>query len=452
MIAGCGGGSGGMTANAATTADESAAGVSASVSPADASQAPSAASPSASTAPTGPTYYLSPNGNDSSNGSASAPWRTIQKAANTVNAGDTVVLMDGTYTEGSIGFNRSGTSAKPITFKAQNKWKAIVASTAGCQPGFSINASYITVKDLTFAVAGSACGTYTSSNVHIRAWNTANPTPSSQSSGSAGFRADGLKLTGGLARSEGIKSNQDYTIIENVEADNALEIFNSKQSIIRNNNVTGQDQYGVSIFAKGGVRSAQIYNNVVHNKHNDGYGIYLGGYSCDTCFYDPSAKIEAYNSVAYNNVVINEGSGNLNALVFAGAKDSAFFNNVVIGGNVLTMEGGYNSGFRAPTTNPTLVNNIFMCQNKNAFSGTYSGTFKVDSNNFYNCSNVPAQTNAITGDPLLGANWTLQDNSPMRNRGAAVSFTGYNGESINVSLDKNGVARSAPWDLGIYNY
>ncbi|TCS31955.1 hypothetical protein EDC30_1131, partial [Paucimonas lemoignei] len=28
----------------------------------------------------------------------------------------------------------------------------------------------------------------------------------------------------------------------------------------------------------------------------------------------------------------------------------------------------------------------------------------------------------------------------------------YNGESINVSLDKNGVTRSAPWDLGIYNY
>ncbi|TCS31451.1 chondroitinase B-like protein, partial [Paucimonas lemoignei] len=405
-------------------------------------------------AATGPTYYLSPNGNDSNSGSASAPWRTIQKAANTVNAGDTVVLMDGTYTEGSIGFNRSGTAAKPITFKAQNKWKAIVSSTSGCQPGFSINASYITVKDLTFGIGGNSCSTYTSSNVHIRAWNTVNPTPSNPTSGSAGFHADGLKLTGGLARSEGIKSNQDYTIIENVEADNALEIFNSKQSIIRNNNVTGQDQYGVSIFAKGGVRSAQIYGNVVRNKHNDGYGIYLGGYSCDTCFFDPSAKIEAYNSVAYNNVVIND-SGHLNALVFAGAKDSAFFNNVVIGGGVVTMQGGYNTGFRANTTNPTLVNNIIICNGAQAHSGSYSGTYKVDSNNFYNCSGVPSQTNAVTGDPLFVANtsnWALQANSPARNRGAAVSFTGYNGESINVSLDKNGVTRSAPWDLGIYNY
>jgi hypothetical protein len=446
-IAGCGGGSGGMTANAATVTDASSTSVSPSASPAD-SQA------DAAQAATGPTYYLSPNGNDNNAGTASAPWRTIQKAANTVNAGDTVVLMDGSYQEGSIGFNRSGTAAKPITFKAQNKWKATVASTSGCQPGFSINASYITVKDLTFSVAGNACGTYTSSNVHIRAWNTVNPTPSNQTTGSAGFHADGLKLTSGLARSEGIKSNQDFTIIENVQADNALEIFNSKDSIIRNNTVTGQDQYGVSIFAKGGVRNAQIYNNVVRNKHNDGYGIYLGGYSCDTCFYDPSAKIEAYNSVAYNNVVIND-SGHLNALVFAGAKDSAFFNNVVIGGGVVTMQGGYNSGFRANTTNPTLMNNIIICNGAQAHSGSYSGTFKVDSNNFSNCSGVPNQTNAVTGDPMLvnaSSDWNLQSNSPARNRGAAASITGYDGKAIDVSHDKNGAVRSAPWDLGIYNY
>lgn len=304
----------------------------------------------------------------------------------------------------------------------------------------------------TLSTRNATCGTYTSANVHIRAWNTANPTPSNQNSGTVGFRADGIKLEGGTKRSEGLKSNQDFTIIENSEADNALELFNTKDSIIRNNLVTGQDQYGVSIFAKGGVRNAQIYNNIVRNKHSDGYGIYLGGYSCDACFYDPSTKIEAYNSVAYNNVVINEGSGNLNALVFAGAKDSAFFNNVVIGGGILTMQGGYNSGFRASTTNPTVMNNIFLCQGKNAFSGSFAGTFKVDSNNFHQCSGVPAQTNAVTGDPLLGDNFTLQANSPARNRGAATSIIGYSGAAIDVSRDKNGVVRSAPWDLGIYNY
>jgi hypothetical protein len=363
--------------------------------------------------------------------------------------------MDGTYTEGEVVFKRSGTADKPIVFKAQNKWKAMIASTSGCNPGFSIYASHITVKDLAFSVAGSACTTYTAANVHIRAWNTVVATPSNPTTGTAGFHADGLKLTSGRARSEGLKSNQDYTLIENLEADNALELFSTKNSIIRNNLIIGQDQGGNSIVAKGGERSAQIYNNVVRNNHPNGNGIWLGGWSCDTCFFDKSAKIEAYNSVAYNNVVINESGTLKHALIFGGAKDSAFFNNVVVGGGVLTTEGGYNSGFRAPTTNPTLMNNIFVCNGAQARSGTYSGTLRMESNNFFNCSGTPSQTNAIVGDPLLvnaESDWNLQAASPARNRGSQPSFAGYDGVAIDLSHDKNGVVRTAPWDLGVYNY
>ena len=362
--------------------------------------------------------------------------------------------MDGSYTEGSITFRRSGSAGKPIVFKAQNKWKATIASTSGCQPGFSIKASYITVKDLVFSVAGSACTTYTSANVHIRAWNTVVPSPSNPTSGTVGFHADGLKLTSGRDRAVGLKSNQDYTIIENSEADNALELFGSKDSIVRNNLVTGQDRSGISIFAKGGVRNAQIYNNTVRNNHQSGYGIYLGGFSCDTCFFDPSTKIEAYNSVAYNNVVIND-SGRLNGLIFSGAKDSAFFNNVVVGGGVVTKNGGYNTGFSAPTTNPTLMNNIIVCNGAQARTGAYSGTLRMESNNFSNCSGTPSQTNAVSGDPMLvntNSDWNLQPGSPARRHGSQASIVGYDGRAIDVSRDKQGAVRTSPWDLGIYRY
>ncbi len=47
----------------------------------------------------GTTYYVSTAGNDSNSGTLSAPWRTIQKAANTVKAGDTVQVRAGTYKE-----------------------------------------------------------------------------------------------------------------------------------------------------------------------------------------------------------------------------------------------------------------------------------------------------------------------------------------------------------------
>jgi hypothetical protein len=420
-------------------------------------QASSLPSAPPTTTPSGPTYYVSTSGNDASAGSQSAPWRTIQKAANTLVAGDTAVLLDGAYEEGSVNFSHSGTAAKPITIRALNKWQAVLSSTSGCNPGFSINASYVTVKDIRFSTSANnaQCSIYTSSNVAIRAWNSVEPTPSNPTTGYVGFVADGIKVDGGLARSEGVKSNQDFTIIQNVESGNALEIFNSKNSIIRNNVVTGQDIYGVSLIGKGGVRSAQIYNNVVHNTFKGGYAIYLGGYSCDTCFYDPSTKIEAYNSVAYNNVVINESGGAMAGLVFSGSTNSAFFNNIVVGGGVAMLLGGHNAGFQASTNTPTLQNNIFVCNGAAALSGTSTGTQTINHNDFYGCTGTPSQAQPVTGDPLFvnqASDWHLQPGSAAAGTGGTTSFTGDDGIAIDVSHDMNGVVRTAPWDLGVYSH
>jgi hypothetical protein len=62
-------------------------------------------------------YYVSPNGNDANAGtSISAPWRTIQKAANTAIAGDRVYIRSGAYRE-RVTFPRSGTATNPIVFE-----------------------------------------------------------------------------------------------------------------------------------------------------------------------------------------------------------------------------------------------------------------------------------------------------------------------------------------------
>ena len=47
----------------------------------------------------GVTYYVSTSGNDTNAGTLTAPWRTIQHAANSVHAGDTVEVEGGTYNE-----------------------------------------------------------------------------------------------------------------------------------------------------------------------------------------------------------------------------------------------------------------------------------------------------------------------------------------------------------------
>jgi hypothetical protein len=61
------------------------------------------------------TYYVSPSGNDSHDGSAAQPWQTIQHAAESVSAGDTVRIAAGMY-EGDVDFPSSGTAAAPIAF------------------------------------------------------------------------------------------------------------------------------------------------------------------------------------------------------------------------------------------------------------------------------------------------------------------------------------------------
>lgn len=63
------------------------------------------------------TYYVAEGGNDGADGSSGSPWATLQQAADTVAAGDTVVVRAGTYQ----GFNleTSGTDTMPITFRAE---------------------------------------------------------------------------------------------------------------------------------------------------------------------------------------------------------------------------------------------------------------------------------------------------------------------------------------------
>ena len=69
-------------------------------------------------------YYISTSGNDTSPGSSSAPWRTLQHAADTVSAGDTVMIRSGAY----AGFRAqsSGSSGLPITVREDQGATAII--------------------------------------------------------------------------------------------------------------------------------------------------------------------------------------------------------------------------------------------------------------------------------------------------------------------------------------
>lgn len=81
-------------------------------------------------------FYVSTSGNDSNPGTEAKPWRTIQKAANTVTAGSIVLVQAGNYAE-RVTLNRSGSVAAPITFAAQG---TVVMR------GFTVTANYVTIR------------------------------------------------------------------------------------------------------------------------------------------------------------------------------------------------------------------------------------------------------------------------------------------------------------------
>jgi hypothetical protein len=94
----------------------------------------------------GATYYLSPTGSNSNPGTSSAPWKTFAFAVTQLQAGDTLLLRDGTYTRANSGMlsvdcriNANGTSASPITIQAENERRAFLSGDGTVKP---INVMY----------------------------------------------------------------------------------------------------------------------------------------------------------------------------------------------------------------------------------------------------------------------------------------------------------------------
>ncbi len=76
--------------------------------------------------------YVAKTGNDNNTGTINSPYLTIQKAADMVNPGDSVIVKDGTYSSTTTIFiliNRSGTEQNPIVFKSEHKWGAVLDGT-----------------------------------------------------------------------------------------------------------------------------------------------------------------------------------------------------------------------------------------------------------------------------------------------------------------------------------
>ena len=96
------------------------------------------------------TYYVSPAGDDANPGTVSQPWRTIQKAADTLTGGATIIVQAGEYDE-RVAVTHSGRAGAPNIFQAQGQ-----VTTRG----FTLRADYVVIRgfDITRTLDNSIDG------------------------------------------------------------------------------------------------------------------------------------------------------------------------------------------------------------------------------------------------------------------------------------------------------
>lgn len=91
-------------------------------------------------------YFVGPSGDDKASGSLSAPWKTLQHAAQRLVPGDTLTVLPGDYRDQVPTITASGKNDRPLTIRSKEKHAARIG-------GFVLRADYITLSG--FTISGS---------------------------------------------------------------------------------------------------------------------------------------------------------------------------------------------------------------------------------------------------------------------------------------------------------
>jgi hypothetical protein len=268
--------------------------------------------------------YVSTSGLDTNPGTFAQPWRTIQKAADSVAAGDTVHVRGngGVYAERVTISNKDGTAALPIVFRTYSGDPMAVVNQTGVTPPNGTSALLTIVNSDHVRIEG----------IEFRNYRTAGTNAQQKQQIPSGIYVtgdgDGIQILNCVVHDIW----QSCATLNDFGANGfGIAVYGNSATAIHGLVIEGCEVYNLrtgaseSVVLNGNVTNFTVRNNTVHDCNN--IGIDFIGFEGTNAI---EALDQARNGVCAGNVVYNV--------------DSRF--NPAYGGNFTT--GGGNNSRSAP--------------------------------------------------------------------------------------------------------
>jgi len=452
-------------------------------------------------------YYVAKDGSNSWDGSLQYPWQTVQKAADTMVAGDIVYIKEGVYTE-RVTPQQSGSLDKFITYMAYPGHKPVI-DAGGTGTGFSIiGKNYIKIDGLEIKNAGgwgilvedstkieikNAKVSYSNwENIQIRGDSSQILVENSEVGYSQNYSGIDIYQYNGRPHHVTVRNciahhNQQFAGIASEQADNliidsnicynnelGIDIGSGNKNIIRNNTVH-ECETGIALSSN---EDSEVYANVIYNINDEAMYSY-----CFSVHGEAHARNKWYRNIVYDSGFGiyeskwdwrgNEGTSsdhefysnlfyNIGAhgtyrvpFYFCGSTGIKFYNNTIY------MNPNYDTiQFLEGAINSKVKNDIISISGDKSpiiMDSSSSSGAVID----YNCYHNRAGTvtgpgeHSITRDPkfvdVVGRDFQLQKNSPCIDAGDPDTEPGYDLDGMYRPQDgdENG---NPIVDMGAYEY
>lgn len=383
------------------------------------------------------TYYIAATGNDTNNGSVSAPWRTVTYAWSNSGGGDTVLIRGGTFVETQIWLaaGRRGAGIENSFWILKNYPGEIPILT---DTRIIIDDDYIRLQGLHLT-GTSFLQAVSWSGLHEHIELIANDISGSPTVPISFIANKGL-----------IEGNN----IHPISATHGIYIMHGNSNIIRNNNVLGVNKYGIHIYDENKydhpskITNLLVENNTVTGSQSRSGIIISAGESIDF-------SIEIKGVLIRNNVITKNAEDGITIRYYGTVRDVDIYNNTIFKNEVYGLRISAQD-----VDNINVKNNIFSFNDRNINVSTSLDTFVISHNLYWHPSSIGSgliDSHAVFKDPSFvnaeDGNFHLRDGSPAIDTGVDIGIPylglapdlGAYETGLSSTSDKNSTIKNRAW-------